>query len=343
MPASVRSVAVAGYGMVTSVGLNAPASAAAIRAGVSNARETTFIDWGGERIVAHAAPLDIPAGRGRLVRMIAMAINECVSGSAHQTASELPLVLCVAEPGRPGRMDRLDESLIAEIEADLGIQFAATCRIVAEGRVGGLIGVQYARSLIQNAKADAVVVAGVDGYVSWPTLSAFETRHRLLTSKNSNGFMPGEAAGAVLITAPQVGAVAVCEGIGFGTESATLESGEPLRGTGLAHAIRAAAADADSSVGLFDFRISDVSGEQYYFREGTLAMARLIREPTEEAELWHPADCIGEVGAAAGPIALALAAIAFGKGYAPGPTVLCHFSSDDGKRAAAMLSSPVSR
>lgn len=343
MPAATRSVAVAGYGMVTSVGLNAPASAAAIRAGVSNASETTFIDWGGQRIVGHAASLDIPAGRARLVRMIAMAIDECVADSAPRAASGLPLVLCVAEPGRPGRMERLDESLIAEIGGELGVRFAATSRVVAEGHVGGLIGAQYARSLIQDAKADAVVVAGVDGYLSWPTLSAFETRHRLLTSKNSNGFIPGEAAGAVLITAPRAGAAALCAGVGFAIENATIESGEPLRGSGLAQAIRAAAADADCSVDRFDFRICDVSGEQYYFKETALALARLVREPREEAELWHPADCIGEIGAAAGPVALALAATAFGRGYAPGPTLLCHFSSDDGKRAATFLSSSVSR
>jgi 3-oxoacyl-[acyl-carrier-protein] synthase-1 len=152
--------------------------------------------------------------------------------------------------------------------------------------------------------------------------------------------MPGEAAGALLVTAPQAACLALCTGVGFAAEKATVESGEPLRGDGLADAIRAAADDAGSSVHQFDFRMCDVSGEQYYFKEAALALARLIREPKEKAELWHPADCIGEVGAAAGPVALALAAIAYSKGYAPGPTLLCHFSDDAGQRAAALISDP---
>ena len=41
----------------------------------------------------------------------------------------------------------------------------------------------------------------------------------------------------------------------------------------------------------------------------------------------HPARTLG--------MGLALAAAR--KGYAPGPGVLCHFSNDDGKRAAMIL------
>lgn len=329
--------------MVTSVGLNAPASATAIRAGVSAASETQFIDWGGQRIIAHSAPLALPAGRAKLVRMVAMAIDECLGAAAPGATTGVPLLLCVAEPDRPGRLDALDASLIAEIEAELGMRFAASSRVIAQGRVGGLVGLQHARSLIHSAQANAVVVAGVDGYIAWPMLSAFEIRRRLLTSQNSNGFVPGEAAGAVQVTAPHADAAWLCAGVGFALEAATLESGEPLRGVGLAQAIRAAADQAGCSAHQFDFRVCDVSGEQYYFKEAALAMARLVREPRDSAELWHPAECIGEVGAAAGPIVLALAACAYDRGYAPGPRVLCHFSNDAGERAAALLARGVTR
>ena len=48
-----RPIAIASIGLVTSVGLNAPATCAAIRAGISNASETRFID--AERRVGHGA------------------------------------------------------------------------------------------------------------------------------------------------------------------------------------------------------------------------------------------------------------------------------------------------
>lgn len=54
-------------------------------------------------------------------------------------------------------------------------------------------------------------------------------------------------------------------------------------------------------------------------------------------DLWHPIEYIGEVGAAIGPCVFALAHHAIKNGYAPGPIALCHFSNDNGERAAAMV------
>ncbi len=50
-----------------------------------------------------------------------------------------------------------------------------------------------------ESAAAFVLVAGVDSFVSGPTLAAYEARERLLTSQNSNGFIPGEGAAAVLV------------------------------------------------------------------------------------------------------------------------------------------------
>ena len=86
-----------------------------------------------------------------------------------------------------------------------------------------------------------------------------------------------------------------------------------------------------------DFRITDNSGEQYYFKESALALSRNLRQRKTAFDIWHPADCIGEVGAAIGPCVLGIALAAARKGYAPGPGVLCHFANDDGERAALML------
>ena len=62
----------------------------------------------------------------------------------------------------------------------------------------------------------------------------------------------------------------------------------------------------------------------------------------EEFDIWHPADCIGEVGAAALPCMLGVALFAARKAYAPGANILCHLGNDDGKRAALVLC-PASR
>jgi 3-oxoacyl-[acyl-carrier-protein] synthase-1 len=329
-------VQIDGSGLVTSVGLCTAAAAAAVRAGLSNPQATRFIDWGGEWISAHVVPMDAPNSRSKLLRMAATAIDECMRAT-EQSTIETALVLCLPEDSRPSTGDDLGESAIEEISTALGARFSARSSIVRAGRVGGFVGLHRARMLLYEGNADAVIVAGVDSYVNWPALSYFENRYQLLTSKNSDGFMPGEAAAAVRVIRPQPGAGLRCDGLGFATEKATIDSELPLRADGLIEAIREAAQEANCEPHHFELRISALTGEQYYFKEAALAMSRLIRAPTNETDLWHPADCVGEVGAASGPMAVAIAATACAKGYAPGSRILCHLSNDGAERAAAFF------
>ena len=75
------------------------------------------------------------------------------------------------------------------------------------------------------------------------TLAAYDREDRLLRADNSNGFIPGEAAGAVLLAAWREGSPAplLCAALGFAREPAPLGSGKPLRADGLVQAIRAGA------------------------------------------------------------------------------------------------------
>ena len=110
-----------------------------------------------------------------------------------------------------------------------------------------------------------------------------------------------------------------------------------MRADGLVQAINAALADAQSGYEAIDYRLTDANGEQYWFKEAALAMNRTLRVRKETFDLWHPADCIGETGAAVGPCAYAVALAAACKCYAPGPGVLCHFGDDGGQRTALVL------
>jgi 3-oxoacyl-[acyl-carrier-protein] synthase-1 len=182
-----------------------------------------------------------------------------------------------------------------------------------------------------------VVIAAVDSLLSWPTLSVYERATRLLTATNSNGFMPGEGAGALLVGKPDGGAELLCAGLGFGLERAHIDSEEPLRADGLTAAFKQALADAGCALNELDFRITDVSGEQFYFKEAALALSRTMRQRREEFDFWHPAECIGEAGAACGPAIVAVADAACRKSYAPGRGILCHMGTDGGRRAAMVM------
>ena len=125
--------------------------------------------------------------------------------------------------------------------------------------------------------------------------------------------------------------------MGTANEPAPIESAEPFRADGLVQAFKGALRTSGCTFRDVDYRITDVNGEYYSFKEATLALNRTLREQKESFPIWHPVDCIGDVGAASGPVVLAVALAAARKGYAPGPGVLCHFSSDGSERAAMIL------
>jgi 3-oxoacyl-[acyl-carrier-protein] synthase-1 len=333
MPLAIRRT-----GLVTSVGLSAPAACAAIRAKLTNPSETRFIDSHGEWIMAHQVPLAQPwRGLTKLVKMAALAIDEALDEVPREDWADIPLLLCVAEPARPGRLDGLDDRLFTEIQEELGARFHPRSAIVAHGRVGVAVALLKARALIHEQGVAQVLIAATDSLLTWPTLGHYERESRLLVPGNSNGFMPGEGAGALLVSQPAGSDELLITGLGFGVEKAHLTSDEPLRADGLSHAIKAALADAGVQMHDMDFRITDLSGEQYYFKEAALSLSRTLRQRKEEFDLWHPAECTGEPGAVAGVSILALADAACRKRYTKGPAIVAHMANDAGQRAALTL------
>ena len=334
-----KPIAILGTGLVTSVGFTTPACCSAFRAKITNPFETSFIDSSGAWIMAHQVGQEPPCiGLTKLAKMAAWAIEEALQALDKDQWRQLPLLLCVAEAERPGRLAGLEDQLMAQVQSQLGVSFAPTSALVPHGRVGVALALAQARALMASTKVPGVLIVGADSLLSWPTLSHYEREDRLLTEANSDGFMPGEGAGALWVgaakgRAPQM----LCTGIGFGREPAHISSGEPLRADGLTHAIKASLDDANRQLHELDYRITDNAGEAYYFKESSLALTRTLRQSKEAFDLWHPAECTGETGAAAGVAVVAAARGACLGGYAPGARVLTHWGNDAGQRAAVTL------
>jgi 3-oxoacyl-[acyl-carrier-protein] synthase-1 len=284
--------------------------------------------------------------------MAVPAIQECLAHAGSINAEQIPLLLCVAEKERPGRLEGLDDQLFHDIQAALGWRFHRLSAVIARGRVGGAVALQRARQLLDDDKIPYCLIAGVDSFLVSDTLAGYEEKARLLTSQNSNGFIPGEAGAAVLVGRPGTASPSasrglkpfhatepelLCIGMGRGEEKATIESEEPLRGDGLLQAFKVAFAEAGCPIGDLDFRITDSNGEQYWFKEATLALDRMLRNRKELFDIWHPVDCIGETGAAVGPCVFGLALSATRKNYSFGRGPLCHFSAEDPERIALVL------
>jgi 3-oxoacyl-[acyl-carrier-protein] synthase-1 len=335
------SLAITGTGMVTGVGLNAPASCAAIRCAIDNFQETRFMDSGGEWIIGCEVPLEKPwRGRTKLIKLAAAAISECLKNNRKIEPRATPLVLCVSEQSRSGRILEDNNQFFLDLQGELRLEFHPKSRVIAMGHVSIVVALKHARDLFAQQRVKHVLIAATDSFLVAPTLAAYEEKERLLTSNNSNGFIPGEAGAALVVEPvyrneqPQL----ICLGLGFGTEKAHVDSEQPLRADGLVAAIKDSLADSGCDMGDLDFRITDISGEQYQFKEASLALSRILRKRKEEFDIWHPADCIGEVGAAMGPVMLAVLKTASEKRYSKGNRILAHLGNDDGKRSAMVFS-----
>jgi 3-oxoacyl-[acyl-carrier-protein] synthase-1 len=102
-------------------------------------------------------------------------------------------------------------------------------------------------------------------------------------------------------------------------------------------AYKAAMDEANVDLAHVEYRISDLIGEQYWFKQSALAHLRLERGRTPFQDLWSPAENVGNVGAAVVPLMIGMALAAAKKGYDMGSPVLIEASGDDGACGALVL------
>jgi len=333
-------IAITATGMVTSVGVDSLSASAAIDCAIDNFQDTAFQDLGGEWQIGSEVALEKPyRGSAKLLKMAARASNECLRDRPELDVGTVALILCLPEQGRAGRVLDDDSIFFEELQQELNRKFSPFSRILAHGHAGVAVALKHCRELLAEASVTACLVVGVDSLLVNRTLRYFEQQDRLLTSEYSDGFIPGEGASALLleqaadISRPHL----LCCGLGFATEPEPVDSAGASRADGLVAAINNALTEAGMQMHDMAYRVTDLSGEHYYFKEASLALSRTLRTPVDEFDVVHPADCIGEVGAACGGLILAYQYNAMRTNADYSHNVLAHFGDDDGKRTAIIL------
>jgi len=328
-------------GMVTAVGLDAPSTCAALRARIDGFRETRFLGPGGDWLVGAAVPLPRNwIGTRRLAHLAAGAIVEALA-QVPGLEADAALILCLAEENRPGR-PITDAAIFARMLGEIAeIPAATRTRIVAHGRPGGFVALQTARRILTEGQARAVVICGVDSYLTGQSVAHYLGLNRLLAPGNANGFIPGEAAAAIVCTLGGPGLRVT--GIGLAREDAFLYNGRdeggldlPLRGDGMARAYTQALEEAGVKLSHTTLKVGDQSGEKFFFQQTALAMLRVQRERSPVQPIWAMGASVGNVGAAVVPLMLGWMHTATQRGYAAGP-ILVEASGDDGACGTAIV------
>jgi 3-oxoacyl-[acyl-carrier-protein] synthase I len=331
-------IAIQAAGAITPVGLGLVDSVASIYTRVQLFEDLGVLDGEGEPLSGMKIPFeDGMVGSERLAAMALSVVDECTT-ALDPTSEKIPLVLCCPEAGSSAQDSaNLPARLLADVMVKSPIPIdPARSRVIARGRTGVLEALGAALALLKDASVPYCLVGGVDSLVDDDRAQALVDSERLVTPTNKDGFIAGEAGAMLLLSnRPGPGAMATWLGAAAGNEEASRGSDRPITGAGMQEAISKALAQAKVPYETLACLAHDFSGEERYFEELLLASSRLAKgNANHTVEI--PAMSVGETGAAAGFVAIAMLAFLHGKGVHARPS-LAVLSCDGPERGAVVL------
>lgn len=335
MTAALRII---GSGMCCAVGTSAPAARAAIRARLSRFTQSRFVDEEGEPLMVASLPLGDLIGARRLTAMLDRAVRECLEQQPDAKADNTGLWLLLSDRARPGFNRKWEKATTQCCHDALGAE-PKSQQVISSGRTSVAAALTEARSALESGRLRYALIAAVDSYLNAHTVNHMLSKERLQSSDAKDGFIPGEGAGAILLSAEPAAEGLLVLGVGSADDPAHIGNDHPVRAEGLSAAIRAALKESPYALSDLDFRMADIAGESFFFREAGLALSRVFDKPRDSFPLLHITDSVGETGAAVGPLSLAYLAAAMPRGITPGARALFHLQGDDGARAAIVIES----
>lgn len=336
-----------GIGLTTPLGDRPAAVAAAVRAGLSGRCESEQHNRRGDPMIVAQVPDDAlpplaaglaarPPRHRRLLRLATSALQQSVAGFVD--VPELPLLLTLPE-SHP-RIRHFDPGpLLADLRAQTGVPLAASLSSLDyRGRAGGLAALADAHTRLRDPRVPWVLVGGLDSYLDAELLSALDSDHRVHAAGIRDGFAPGEGAAFLLLARhPRLldsQARVHIAAPGLGHEYGHRYSDAAPLGDGLADALRHALGALPPAA--IHTIYAGLNGEHDGAREWGVAALRNRRPFADDLRLDHPADCLGDPGAAMAPTLLALLAAGLERGYcAPKALVWC--ASDGPQRGAVVV------
>ncbi len=339
-------------GMVTPVGLSTAQTAASVRTGIGRLGESELSDNAGDALVMGLAddeqvpPLaealeDRPftIRQERMLRLGGTALDEALAAVDEGPPPALHLGL--AEP-RAEERSRIDDELLDLLPIQAGRKLdRARSKTYPLGRAAGLVALDQALTMLDSGEAKTVLVGAVDSYWDDGLLSALGREGRLKAGEVTDGFVPGEGAAFLLLGPVRArhGAGNACiVATGRGHEAGHLYSETPYLGEGLAGAVRDLfqATPPDLLRRPLECVYAGLNGESHWAKGWGVSHIRNARFFAEALRMEHPADCMGDPGAALVPIMLGLAADRQVRGLDQTPA-LVWCASDRGESAAALV------
>lgn len=332
-----------GAGAVTPGGLDLPQTLAAFLATLTAAAVEPLPEPFGVSQALARVPADgrLRPDEGRwLVNLAARAIGEALAGEPVARGS-VALLATLPDPdrGHPAYDGRAPGDLLDAIAAAAGGPFHPASRSF-DGGAGGIAALlSRAREILEREGATDVLVGGVDSLLNTADLDRLRAAGRLKGPNDAQGLVPGEGAAFVRLALrprPDTAVPVSIAGVGHGTEVDHAGGPRFSQGRGGLAALRAAVAIGPAEPEIA-FLVSNANGERHRALEDMITHARFYRTRRPLTPIALPAMTVGEVGAASGALAIAVAADALARGHAPGPVAMCEIGSETGQRSAVLV------
>lgn len=338
-----RPVEITAIGMITSVGANTEMTAASVRSGISAYQESVVLNKQFNPMILSLVPEDalpeleddlkqktLTSRQQRLLRLATPAIQQL----AEKLETPVPLMLCGPEklPGRRSVVsDKFLKYLMLQSKVPIVLE---NSYVLPHGRASGLYALEAAMQLLESGKYSQVMVGGVDSFLDLYLLASLDIDDRVLAEGVMDSFVPGEAAAFLLLKLADNDSSVKLYPPGLADEPGHRYSQEPYKGEGLSDAVEEALLNIQAPTIKTVF--SSFNGENFNAKEWGVAAIRNQQSLDSEFNMIHPADCYGDIGAATGPVLMALASIGMQKGYYQKPA-LVWVSSEIQQRAAVYM------
>ncbi len=327
--ASIRTL-----GMICAAGYDAPTAVGSILSNVQLFDDLEVTGPGGVPITGAATRLPSSLrGVERLGALASLAIEEAMAGIS--LGAPVPVIVCAPLLSKPDG-DRLLERITSDASAPAD---RARSRVVLEGRSSAISGVRSAVEGLASGRVPACLVVGVDSLVEAERVRALLRAAEVLFEGQVEGYVPGEAAAALLLTPfPDPAASTALVGLGLGREEGASGAAGPLTGEGYARAAAEALHRARLAPGQVAALSHECTGLQRQFEELLLARGRAPLDACQDARMLTASLAAGEVGAAAGILSIATMSHVIGKGLveAAGLSFLRGEGGDRGAAAVAI-------
>jgi 3-oxoacyl-[acyl-carrier-protein] synthase-1 len=347
----MRELVITAANCITPVGLDAPMTAASVRAGIRRLVKYGRYRDAGNNPITVARITGIENDSPEIVEHVKQAARICLEGLLADydhdgLGRHCSLYLGVAARERPGA--RYDEHCLKTLLRTVGRPAGnLEGHTVARGNASLHYAVEQAARQIEKDPAAVCIIGGIDSLLRESTLNWLEGDGRLKSSSygRHQGLTAAEAVGFLIVEdreqAQKAGKpiLARISAWGIAGEPKPRASGRPGMSTGLSGACLAAldrAADRDIRA-----VFGDLNGEESRAREWSIASMRCFKDLQERLRLWKPAASYGDIGAAGGLVMSGIAAQGLVRGWVPSPALI--FCSDDHGACGALILEKVSR